>query len=626
MEQPNRFDHFGNTLNQLLRDVLALRADVIEKAHTRLQSVQRYQTGSESRVSAENLAHYLALRSQDLRDLQVRLSNAGLSSLGRGEPHVLANLDRVIEILSRAVGYYGHPKNGVLSGEVLSLGHAILRTRTNRLFGAKPEHRGARIMVTLPTEAGDNYALVRSLFDAGMDCARINCAHDDAVVWKQMVDNVRRAEQETQRNCKILMDLAGHKIRTGEIVTKPAVKHIKPQKDGYGKVVEPTIVRLRQSGHPGGQTATNGHVVFIPPPLFANLQSGDRLALNDGKGRHRELQLLGQDDPDDWLAVCQQSTYLLPGTELELYRKDSAGNEALIARDLISSFKGKAIEIRVKKGEQLYLTRDAVPGEPARFDMRDNTFRPTHISCTHKAVFDCLKPGDSVWIDDGKIGCVVKHADAGGALLEIEHAGPKGVRLREGKGINFPDTPLELPPLSDKDLADLDFVCRHADMVGLSYVNSLDDLLLLIEELNKRQGDHVAIIAKIETKQAVSHLPDIILGMLGRHEFGVMIARGDLAIELGSERMAETQEEILWLCEAAHVPVIWATQVLETLAKRGITSRPEITDAAMSVRAECVMLNKGPYIATAVRVLADILTRMQSHQAKKVSRLSAMNW
>jgi pyruvate kinase len=77
------------------------------------------------------------------------------------------------------------------------------------------------------------------------------------------------------------------------------------------------------------------------------------------------------------------------------------------------------------------------------------------------------------------------------------------------------------------------------------------------------------------------------------------------------------QEQILWLCEAAHVPVIWATQVLESLAKRGLPSRAEVTDAAMSGRAECVMLNKGPHVLHAVRFLDDVMTRMQAHQTKK---------
>jgi pyruvate kinase len=85
--------------------------------------------------------------------------------------------------------------------------------------------------------------------------------------------------------------------------------------------------------------------------------------------------------------------------------------------------------------------------------------------------------------------------------------------------------------------------------------------------------------------------------------------------------MAEVQEEILWMCEAAHVPVIWATQVLEQLTKKGVYARAEITDAAMSERAECVMLNKGPYVVHAVRTLDDILRRMEAHQEKKRSMM-----
>jgi pyruvate kinase len=100
-----------------------------------------------------------------------------------------------------------------------------------------------------------------------------------------------------------------------------------------------------------------------------------------------------------------------------------------------------------------------------------------------------------------------------------------------------------------------------------------------------------------------------------------MVARGDLAIECGFERLAEVQEEMLWLCDAAHVPVIWATQVLDQMARTGQPSRAEISDAAMAGRAECVMLNKGPYIAEAVAALDDIISRMSSHQLKKMNLL-----
>ncbi|MEJ2094820.1 MAG: pyruvate kinase, partial [Gammaproteobacteria bacterium] len=213
-----------------------------------------------------------------------------------------------------------------------------------------------------------------------------------------------------------------------------------------------------------------------------------------------------------------------------------------------------------------------------------------------------------------------------GAQLEVNHTGPKGARIRSDKGINFPDTELSLPALTPKDLEDLDFVCAHADIIGFSFVRKLDDIDILRRELAARGKPELPIVLKIETAAAVRNLPDLLLGTLGQHALGVMIARGDLAVELGSVRMAEIQEEILWICEAARIPVIWATQVLDTLAHKGAIARPEITDAAMSVRAECVMLNKGNYITEAVGVLNNILTRMDAHQYKKVSRLRRLHW
>jgi pyruvate kinase len=103
-----------------------------------------------------------------------------------------------------------------------------------------------------------------------------------------------------------------------------------------------------------------------------------------------------------------------------------------------------------------------------------------------------------------------------------------------------------------------------------------------------------------------------------------MIARGDLAVELGFARLSEMQEEILWLCEAAHAPVIWATQVLDQLVHEGVASRAEATDAAMAQKADCVMLNKGEFLTGGVRFLRDVLDRMERHHAKKFARLSQL--
>ncbi len=133
------------------------------------------------------------------------------------------------------------------------------------------------------------------------------------------------------------------------------------------------------------------------------------------------------------------------------------------------------------------------------------------------------------------------------------------------------------------------------------------------------------LVLKIETPEAVRNLPRLIVQAAGTRPTAVMIARGDLAVELGHIRMAEIQEEILWLCEAARIPVVWATQVLDDLVKEGLPSRAETTDAAMAQRAECVMLNKGPHVVEAIRFLSDIIGKMSRHQSKKYALLGALH-
>jgi pyruvate kinase len=236
-----------------------------------------------------------------------------------------------------------------------------------------------------------------------------------------------------------------------------------------------------------------------------------------------------------------------------------------------------------------------------------------------------LREGHRVFYDEGRIRLVCEHAGPDVALLRVTRIESNG-RVRSQKGLNFPDTPLRLDPLTGKDLRDLESVARIADIIGYSFVQSARDVAHLQEELRRLAPERtLALAAKIETALAVRNLPEIIVHGAGAQPLAVMIARGDLAVEIGFGRLAEIQEEILWLCEAAHAPVIWATHVLDTLVRKGSHSRAEITDAAMAERAECVMLNKGPHVLDAVTVLDDVLGRMEAHQSKKTSRLRALH-
>jgi pyruvate kinase len=294
---------------------------------------------------------------------------------------------------------------------------------------------------------------------------------------------------------------------------------------------------------------------------------------------------------------------------------------------------------RVFAGDRIVLSRREP--ESALDPAKSTHVKQFQTSCTIPSILDLLAVDTPVSIDDGKIQARVidtqyslaqptvgNRREQPGLLLEVTNTNPKGVKLKPEKGMNFPDTVLDLSPLTEQDLTDLDFVAVHADIIGYSFVQRPTDIELLQQELAKRCENRLpppAIVAKIETAIAVTNLPELIIHAAGKGSFGVMIARGDLAVQIGYQRLTEIQEEMLWICEAAHIPVIWATQVLENLVKDGIPSRGEMSDVAMSERAECVMLNKGPFIADAIGILDDVLTRMEAHQLKKTPQLRALH-
>jgi pyruvate kinase len=272
----------------------------------------------------------------------------------------------------------------------------------------------------------------------------------------------------------------------------------------------------------------------------------------------------------------------------------------------------------------LATVEDALPGRPATYEAAGQSLTPATIGCTIPEVFDDVRAGEPIWFDDGTIGGTIEKVEPSRLLVRITRTRPGGGRSPADKGINLPESHLRLPALTDKDRSDLVFVADHADVVEMSFANRAADVSALQERLDRLGRRHPAIVLKVETRRGFDNLPDMRLTAMRSPCCGVMIARGDLAVECGFERLAEVQEEILWICGAAHVPVIWATQALENLAREGLPSRAEITDAAMGHRAGCVMLNKGPHVLTAVRVLDDILRRMPAHRAKKRAMLRAL--
>lgn len=474
------------TLESLQEQVAAQAARTLERWQSMIQR-------ADFADSAANFAAYLALRRHDIRPLQRQLVRLGLSSLGRAEARVTAQLEAVAAILRAAVG--GAPFRPVPADRLFA-GEAAIARRAEDLFGPLSSHSPVRLMVTLPSEAADDPGFAASLASLGVEAVRINCAHDDEAAWTRMIGHVAAAGKRTGQRMRVFMDLAGPKIRTG--------------------------------------------------------------ALRLPKGRKRVFQ-------GDDLAIA------LPG-RLEA----------------------------------------APAGLPA-------------AECTLPEALAAARPGQRVFLDDGKLGAELTRCEDWGAVLRVTSAPDgKGYKLKPEKGMNFPDTDFATPALTDEDREALRFVARHADAVQFSFVQDADDVAQLQDALaRERPGDwqDLGLVLKIETARAVRNLPEMLVRAAGRQPAAVMIARGDLAVEIGFARMAEMQEEILWLGEAAHVPVIWATQVLESYLRTGLPSRGEMTDAAMAARAECVMLNKGPYLLQGIAELDRLLDRMRGHVSKKTPQL-----
>ena len=442
--------------------------------------------------SVRNLIHYIALREHNLRPLQKHLASLGLSSLGRAEPCVLANVEAVMHAASRLPDPALEPVQPTPGAMPLKIGWATLAAQADALLGPRPAGRAVRIMVTMPSEAAQEPGFVEECVGHGMNVMRINTAHDDADAWVRMVRNARAVERRLGRRCRVFADLAGPKLRTSRLAS-----------DG----VEAPALRF---------------------------EAGDIVTL-----RLDDEPIEGEIGPSVW--------------------------------------------------------------------------------CSEPEALAGLQRGHAVWFDDGKIGACVEDIDERGARLRVTFTKPGGQKLRPEKGLNLPDTQVALPSLTAQDREALKLLAPHVDGFSLSFVRRGRDVRDMRDALRSASDRTIGVVLKVETREGFSHLPELLFELLTMPVGGVMIARGDLAVECGFERLAEIQEEILWFSEAAHTPVIWATEVLDSLAKQGRPTRAEITDAAMAQRAECVMLNKGPEILRALSTLSDILVRMEPHQRKKMA-------
>jgi len=321
------------------------------------------------------------------------------------------------------------------------------------------------------------------------------------------------------------------------------------------------------------------------------------------------------DDEEVWMQMITtlKKAMAKTGRACKIYM--DLGGPKIRITDIWSSDGYACLELPVKEGREVLITY-----KEARAPGAEETVKAGRdiIYIEPPELLKFVREGEHIFFDDGKFEAVITEATEQFLIAKFIGIATKKPILRPGKGINLPDSDLAIQPLTEEDKRNIPFICEHADMVGYSFVSDASDVEALRAALAahpNRRKPH--IVLKIERLAAVQNLPSLLMNGMKDESLGVMIARGDLAVEIGFERLSEIQEEILWICEAAHVPVIWATQVLESMNKTGYATRSEITDAAMGVRAECVMLNKGLHIVKTIKTLDDILTRQIGHVNKK---------
>jgi pyruvate kinase len=265
---------------------------------------------------------------------------------------------------------------------------------------------------------------------------------------------------------------------------------------------------------------------------------------------------------------------------------------------------------RLEKGARFVITSRPVEGDA------------TVVSTSYAGLAKDVRVGDTVLLDDGLLSLRVVSRDETDLACEVVTGG----LLKNNKGINVPGAPLAVSMLSAKDLEDIEFGVREkADYFAMSFVRQPADLLLLREYL-RAKGAAIPVVAKIEKPEAIAHIDEII-----RAADGVMVARGDLGVEMPPEEVPAIQKMIIAKCNAAGVPVITATQMLDSMVHNPRPTRAEASDVANAILdgTDAVMLSaesaSGKYPVESVEVMRRIIRATEQAPVRPGARRAALN-
>lgn len=540
--------------------------------------------------SCMNMQDFLSLKKFDLTMLQKALVDIGFSSLEWSHFYLIYTIEKQLQVLGNILGYSPIQISKEPSPQDV---YASMQQRSR--FLKSHESCENSVMVTLPSEAAEDPAFIQGLAARNIDIVRINTAHDSLPQWKKMAQIVKRINQTVRQEnpISIYVDLAGPKIRTGEIQQVTVPLKIRPNEHSMLLL---TTKKLQESTLPNNIC----NQCIVVEHWFNKRRKGEKVLLTHPELKNRKLHIKKIDEKGIWLdfdkklIIDQESRF-----EIQDNKKDQTP---------IYNLSQIEQEIRVFIGNYIWLRSDC---SAIGHLLEEGTVAKAEIACSSEEIFDFIEIEAPLYIDDGKIGLRVTEKTDYGVLCRVEHAKPNGSVLKGEKGINFPETNLDIGAVTHLDKQNLRAVIGFADIIGISFTQKASDVAEVKSILQENNKELTGLVAKIETKKGVQRLPFILMELFSWQNSCVMIARGDLAIEVGFENLPRIQEEILELCEAAHTPVIYATQIMENMMKKNLPSRAEIIDASMAQRADCIMLNKGLFAVETIDMLGKILNSVR---------------
>ena len=382
------------SLDTLIARLDTLLDDFTEAEVSHAEAVDAVAAGH--RRGAVNLVQYTILRQRDRRELQNDLMDIGATSLATTEAHVQAKVHAARNVLAALRGDSGPwPLEEI--NAALDEGDHILSANSDAVFGPMRPGRPTRIMVTFPSEAADDPALVASLLDAGMDVARINCAHDGPDAWARMAANVKAAAAAAGRQVLVSMDLPGPKLRTGPIADGPSVGRARVTRGESGQILAPARMWLTPADNPPPSPPPVAPArrptltVHVDEVWLAALRAGDVITVRDARGFNRTF-VVARAGTGGALAEGQHNTYLDSGAKLR------CGDSATTAGGIPPLVRRLSLDT----GDLLVLTTDLTVVDPPAAG------QVARIGCTLPEAVASMRPGDPVLFDDGTIAAVVE--------------------------------------------------------------------------------------------------------------------------------------------------------------------------------------------------------------------------